>query len=509
MKRKSTKKKQQSLFPSTLEEVEKDLNEKALNSSPDFTMKVVETESNQRVGFYFLYSIIKPQVVYEQIISPIQKAKKTLDIKAIDNMIVLPNSKQESNIDEIAKKLLQGAVCIYIENDQSCLMHSVPLQEHRSIDRAETESLIFGPQMAFTGSIETNLNMVRNMIDTPHLKIERFILGNKIPNEIQMIYMNDIANEENVNELRKRLTSLQSEDIMNASVLSQKIEDNPYSFFPQYIVTELPDRFTYSIKEGKIGILVDNSSAGIVAPITFSSFFESTDDIYGRWVIGSFTRLMRMFAMIMSITLTPLYVAALTFHYEVIPEALLLSLGESRNRVPFPPLMETLILETMMEFIREAGARLPTKVGQTMGIVGGIVIGQAVVQAGFTSNILIILVALSALASFTTPDYVMGTSLRILRFPIILLAGTFGFVGIFFMVAFIIIHLLRLRSLHRPYTAPIYPFRFSDFDQSQVRIPFALNKRRATSLLPKKTKRKKSNADQHPLFNTKGKDIDE
>ncbi|MBU6080734.1 spore germination protein [Allobacillus halotolerans] len=509
MKRKSMKKKQQSLFPCTLEELQTELKEKAMNNNPDFVMKIVETESEQRIGFYFLYTIVKPQVLYDQIISPVQKAKMTLDIQSIDHMIVLPDSKQKSNLDEIGQLLIQGSVCIYIENDQMSLLHSVPLQEHRSIERAETESLIFGPQIAFTNSIGTNLNMIRNMVDTPHLKIEKFIIGNRIPTEVQMMYMDDIANDENVIELRNRLTSLRTEDVMNSAVLSQQIEDNPYSIFPQFMVSELPDRFSYSIKEGKIGILVDNSPSGIIAPITFSSFFESTDDIYGRWIIGFFTRLMRMFAMIVSITLTPIYVAALTFHYEVIPEALLLSLGESRNRVPFPPLLETLILETMMEFIREAGARLPTKVGQTMGIVGGIVIGQAVVQAGFTSNILIILVALSALASFTTPDYVMGSSLRILRFPIIIFAGFLGFVGFFFMLAFIIIHLLRLRSLHRPYTAPIYPFRFTDFDQSQVRIPFVLNKERPVSNLPKKTERQGRNSHNHPLFKTRGKDIDE
>ncbi len=194
---------------------------------------------------------------------------------------------------------------------------------------------------------------------------------------------------------------------------------------------------------------------------------------------------MRLIAMFLSITLTPFYVAALTFHYEIIPTALLVSLGHSRSRVPFPPLLEALILEFLIELIREAGARLPTKVGQTMGIVGGIVIGQAVVQAGFTSNILIIIVALSALASFTVPSYLMGSAIRIMRFPLIIMAGMWGFIGIFYSYCFILIHVIKQKSLGRPYLAPLYPMRPRDFDNSVIRIPFLKSNYRASSNMPK------------------------
>ncbi|MBW9234449.1 spore germination protein, partial [Leptospira santarosai] len=183
-------------------------------------------------------------------------------------------------------------------------------------------------------------------------------------------------------------------------------------------------------------------------------FFQSREDQNLRWPIASFLRILRFSAVFLSIYLTPMYVAALTFHYEIIPQSLLVPLSESRALVPFPPIIEALLLELIIELLREAGARLPTKVGQTIGIVGGIVIGTAAVQAGITSNILIIIVALSALASFTTPSYMMGNVIRVIRFPLILLAGFWGFYGIMLGFCFVLIHLIRQSSLGSPYTAP-------------------------------------------------------
>ena len=188
--------------------------------------------------------------------------------------------------------------------------------------------------------------------------------------------------------------------------------------------------------------------------------------------------------MVVSIFFTAIYVAALTFHYEIIPQTLLIPLGESRSRVPFPPIIEALLLEVMIELLREAGARLPTKVGQTMGIVGGIVVGTAAVEAGFTSNILIIIIAVSALASFTTPNYMMGNVIRILRFPLIILAGMWGFYGLMVGFCFLLIHLLRQSSLGTPFLAPFYPPRFEDWRDSIIRLPIGWTNSRPVQTRP-------------------------
>jgi hypothetical protein len=287
----------------------------------------------------------------------------------------------------------------------------------------------------------------------------------------KLVYIKDIADEDNVNTFRQRITDLEYDYIPDTTVLGQLIEDNSWTIFPQIMSTELPDRVTLSLMRGKVAVVMDRSPSALYGPSPFFSFFESTEDVYMRWNMGLFLRMIRIIAIFLSVLLTPAYVAVLTYHYEVIPSALLISLGQSRANVPLPPVLEALLLEFTIELLREAGARLPTKVGQTMGIVGGIVIGQAAVQAGFTSNILIIIIALSALGSFTSPSYLMGTAVRMMRFPIIIFAGLWGGIGIMLSFCFVLIHLLRLTSIGRPYLMPIYPFRWKDLGYSIFKFP--------------------------------------
>ncbi|WP_411954982.1 spore germination protein [Alkalibacillus sp. S2W] len=478
---------QSSYFPCKIETLQQDLFTDFFNSSPDLASKTVNVEGKKALIIYMDY-LVREEEVYNHITSKVQGAKQ-LDYQTIESEVPVTDIMELKTLDEIGGALLEGYVCVYIEKEKHCIVIPVPRIDQRKPAKAETESLIFGPQISFSDSIDVNMNFIHKRLDTKTLTAEKFIIGDKIPSEVRLIYLSDIANDEAVQEMRSRLNSLQVDDVLDSSALTQYVEDNSYSIFPQFLVTELPDRFCYSLKEGRVGLLVDKSPSAVIAPVSFLSFFQTTEDIYTRWNMGSFIRLMRLVGMFLSITLTPLYVAALTYHYEIIPDALLVSLGHSRSRVPFPPLLEALILEFLIELIREAGARLPTKVGQTMGIVGGIVVGQAVVQAGFTSNILIIIVALSALASFTAPSYLMGSAIRILRFPLIILAGFWGFLGIMFSFAFITIHLIRQRSLNFPYFVPIYPFQPRDLDNSFIRLPFLWSYKRAYSNRPKKIRR--------------------
>ncbi|WP_027963812.1 spore germination protein [Halalkalibacillus halophilus] len=499
MRRRTNKSK--GIFPCQLTELEKKLHEDYFLDSPDLTTKQIDFDNKSCVILY-LNHMVRKQYLYNQLIKPIQFST-TASYEQFKRIVPVAGDEALNTLDAIGEELIGGAACVYIEGEDYALTFPVPKLEKRNPERAEAESLIFGPKISFTESLDTNLNIVHWRMDTKTLKVEKFIIGNTVPTEVRLIYLEELANEDNVIEMRRRLEELSVDDIIESSTLTQYIEDNSYTIFPQFLVTELPDRFCYSLKEGKLGLLVDKSPTGIIAPINFLSFFESTEDLYTRWSMGSFIRVMRIVAMFISVVLTPLYVAALTFHYEIIPTALLVSLGHSRSRVPFPPLIEAFVLEILIELVREAGARLPTKVGQTMGIVGGIVIGQAVVQAGFTSNILIIIVALSALASYTAPSYLMGSAIRIIRFPIILLAGMWGFIGIIFSLSFIVIHLIKQRSLNRPYFAPIYPFQPRDVDNSLIRLPFLSSNKRAYSGSPKKiTRFKKPNKN-------KPKDIDE
>ncbi|WP_181349319.1 spore germination protein [Thalassobacillus sp. CUG 92003] len=461
---------------------------KSLQGSPDLVTKTFHHHEQEIIVCFLTYQVNKEQLD-RNLLKPLVDRKRRWDEESLLNTIPLSSGKTQNDLDSLAKQLIGGHVCLYIAGADKAVTFFTPQLEHRALTQAETESLVFGPQISFTESMVTNLNIVRWRLNNEELVTEKIIVGERVPTEVRLVYIKSLTNEENVQTVRQRLQDLLVDEVEDTSVLGQYIEDSSSSIFPQLIFTELPDRFCYSITKGKVGIMVDKSPTALIGPTTLFSFFESTEDIYMRWNMGTFIRLLRFTAMFISIILTPLYVAALTYHYEVVPGSLLVSLGQSRAMVPFPPIMEALLLELLIELLREAGARLPTKVGQTMGIVGGIVLGQAAVQAGFTSNILIIIVALSALASFTAPSYLMGTAIRIIRFPMIILGGLWGLIGILFGLSFLIIHVLKLTSLGRPYLSPLYPMQRQDLGDSFIRLPFKKNNTRPISNMPKDTQR--------------------
>ncbi|WP_081658285.1 spore germination protein [Pontibacillus halophilus] len=488
-RKKSTKTTTQtsSSFPCTIEEFKETI-KTALHHNPDLHLQDF-TIANRRVLItYFTYQINKDQL-NSMILRTLLNSQKPWDHNRIMNEIPIGTGENQSDSNKIAEILCKGHCCLYVEGDEEAVTFLIPELKSRQVGAAENESLVFGPQIAFNESLVTNLNIVRWGIDSPDLKMEKLTVGKMISTEVRVIYLDNLANKENVNTIRQRIEDLEVDDAMDANVLGQLIEDKSSSIFPQLLTTELPDRFLYAIKKGKVGIMVDKSPNVLIGPTSLFSFFESTEDIYMRWNMGTFIRILRLFAMMISITLTPAYVAALTYHYEVVPSSLLVSLGKSRANVPFPPVLEALLLELLIELLREAGARLPTKVGQTMGIVGGVVIGQAAVKAGFTSNILIIVIALSALASFTAPSYLMGTAIRVIRFPMILLSGLWGLLGIMYGLSFLIIHLLKLTSLGRPFLVPLYPLTLVDLRSSIFRLPWPWASRRPYSNEPQEIKR--------------------
>jgi spore germination protein len=259
--------------------------------------------------------------------------------------------------------------------------------------------------------------------------------------------------------------------ILNTGELSELIEDNPFSPFPQFMMTERPDAVASQIVQGRIAVVVDRSPSVLVGPVTFTSFFQSIDDYSMRWMIASFLRLQRFVGFFIAAFLPAIYIAVISFNYELIPLKLIFSIGESRERVPFPPLAEAMIMEITIEMLREAGIRLPAPIGQTVGIVGGIVIGQAAVQAGIVSNIMVIVVALTAIASFIIPNYDMASGIRLIRFPMMFIASMFGIVGIVIGLMVFIAHLLTLESLGIPFGSPLAPVRFSDWKDTFVRLP--------------------------------------
>lgn len=436
------------------------------------------------ITIIYIDNLVKDQTLNEHIISNLQN-KHNETPETIKGALSIPEVDIYGQLEKTIESIIHGSVLIHLDGYPQAVVANITTRESRSLSAPENESQVIGAQVGFNESLSTNISLIRRYIASSDLCNEKFTIGKRTNTSVALLYMNGIANDQMINSLRQRITSLELDALIDSAVLSEMIDDNSLSVFPQMLLTERPDRFCDGLLNGKIGLIVDGSSMAIICPQSFVEFFQSQEDQNLRWHIATFARLLRFTAILLSVFLTPIYVGALTFHYEVIPQAFLVPLSESRALVPFPPVFEALLLEFIIELLREAGARLPTKIGQTIGIVGGIVIGTAAVQAGITSNILLIFVALSALASFTTPSYMMGNVIRLIRFPIIILAGFWGFYGIMLAFCFILIHLLRQSSMGAPYLSPFYPPRLKDMRNSIIRMPIPFTAKRPTLTRPK------------------------
>ncbi|WP_018758281.1 spore germination protein [Paenibacillus terrigena] len=417
--------------------------------------KIVIRAVSSNTAVCYLPELVDTDMLNKFILAPLLQVKWIPNSEDLMRILTVGEVKPLESLNEAIPLMMKGWA--YVATTDIGVVANVANLPKRQIGAPENETTILGPMLAFSESIETSTALLRSSIPDPSLRNEELHFGNKRHTLIRLMFMSDRVEENCVNVVRQRIEQLQNNDVTGSAELLHMIQDNDSSIFPQMLLTERVDLASHSLLEGKIIILVDGSQLAIIGPTEFTDFFLSTEDRYMGWGIGTFLRCLRMLALFISVYLTPAYVAALTFHYEIIPSSLLVSLIESRSKVPFPPLFETLILEITMELLREAGARLPTKVGQTMGIVGGIVIGQAAVQAGFTSNILIMLVALAALGSFATPNYFMSSTLRLVRYPMVILAGFWGSIGIVFMSLLVVIHLIRQTSFGQPYFYAIHP----------------------------------------------------
>jgi Bacillus/Clostridium GerA spore germination protein len=445
--------------------------------NPDLLIRMLKV-NQQQIAVAYVKGSVNEQELNNVLMRGILESAEELSNQLLMQSIPIAECKVESDVSALIQLLLGGWVAVYVHTEASILLFNLSVVQQRALSESQNESSVLGPNIQFTECLSTNTQLIRQILPSSTLMIDSMKVGKRVPKEVRIFYMDELADTETIEYAKDRLRRVSVDEVVDATVLNQLIEDKQYSLFPELLNTELPYRVTQSLMNGKIGILMDGSPMAILGPSSFFSFFSATDDSYYRWQIATFYKLLRLFGVFLSITLTAFYVAALTYHYEIIPSALLITLGKSRANVPFPPVLEALMLEVIIDLVREAGARLPTKVGQTMGIVGAIVIGQATVSAGLTSNVLIIIIAVTALASFTAPKYVFGTAMRIIRYPMIILAGFYGLLGLVYGLTLLMIHLLRLTSFGKPFLEPIVPFRWQDVTKSIFYIPRRLIKYR-------------------------------
>ncbi|NQX62740.1 spore germination protein [Paenibacillus qinlingensis] len=449
--------------------------------------------SNQQIYIAYYSTLIDQNLLQEHVLQPLKQcpigAIQTLE--ELRELIPIDEIEITDKIDVIQSKLFKGAIIVRLhEVDSVCaLIHLANKSGMRKSNDTENEFSVVGPKVGFVEDIDTNLCLIRAQINIPNLIVKEISIGSVSKTKVAIVYINGVTNEQNVQTIEQRLLAIDCDVVFDSSELDQIISDNSLSPFPLFVSTERRDRVVYALISGQVAVISDGSPYFITGPSSLFDFFISPEDYYMPWILGSFFRIIRILGVIFSLFATSMYVAVMTYHYEVIPHNLLGPLVFSRLNVPFPPVLEVLFLEMTIEFLREAGARLPSKIGQTLGIVGGIVVGQAAVEAALTSNILIIIVSLSALASFATPIYKMSNTIRFLRFPIILLSAVWGALGIFIAICFLIVHITRLQSLGYPYTVPLYPLRIKDFRDSFIRSSFQYTGNRPSYLKSSSKKR--------------------
>ncbi|WNR45008.1 spore germination protein [Paenibacillus roseipurpureus] len=383
---------------------------------------------------------------------------------------------------DISFALLNGYSVLFVEGYDYAFSLETQGWPQRAISDSQIEASLKGAHQGFIETGSQNIALIRRYISSQQLKIKELYVGERTRSKVSILYLEDVALPEIRLELERRITGLRVDCILNTGELAELIEDNPFSLFPQLITTERPDTAASQLLQGRYCVVVDRSSSVLIAPVGLAAFFQGIDDYSTRWPVATFFRLLRYFACLIAAFLPAFYIACISFNHELIPLDLILSIGEFRSAVPFPPFIEALIMEIMLEMLREAGVRLPAPIGQTVGIVGGIVIGQAAVQAGIVSNLMVVVVASTAVASFILPNFDMAASVRLIRFPMMTIASMYGIIGIMAGSMVIIAHLISLKSLGEAYSSPIAPMRITDWKDVFIRLPLAKMVKRPKSV---------------------------
>lgn len=386
-----------------------------------------------------------------------------------------------ATMSEAADMMLTGDTILFLDGFDRALKIPDKGYPAISIQEVESEKSIRGSNEGFGTSIKQNTALIRKRVHSPDIKVWEKQVGVRSKTNVDIMYLDGLIYPEFLEEMQRRLDRFVIDGVQDVGMIQQLSEKYWYSPFPQFQMTQRPDRAAMAILEGRMVVLMDNSPEALIFPTDYNSFIKTTDDYYERWEIASFTRLLRYAASFLAMVLPGLYLAMTNFHTQILPTKLLLSFAAARQGVPFPGVVEVLLMELSFELLREAGIRLPGAMGNTIGIVGGLIIGQAAVDANIVSPMVVIIVAFTALCSFAIPNEDFATAFRILKFVFIGLCAAWGFYGFLIGLLFVLIHLSQLESFGVPYFTPFVGADLNgnaDEGDTFIRPPSALLKRR-------------------------------
>ncbi|WP_226669895.1 spore germination protein [Metabacillus litoralis] len=462
--------------------------EELFNKSSDFE-KIEVKIGNKSASVFYLGTMLNKNDLNLQVLNSLRQAFKEKDFKEIEEIreayFPVISYKYTTTLHDIVWLILNGYAVLLVDGHDKAIALEVGGAEKRSIEEPSTQTIIRGPKDGFVESIDTNIGLVRSRIKNPKLVFEDYYIGRDSNTKLSIGYLKNVVNEDILDELKKRIKKIDTSAVLDTGNVEEFITDQNFTPFPLIYNTERPDSVSANILEGKIGIFLDGTPFVLIAPTVFTDFFQSAEDYYQPYFMTSFVRIIRYISFMITLILPSLYVALTTYHHELLPTQLLISVQAQREGVPFPAVIEILVMELTFEVLREAGVRMPRVVGQTLSIVGALVIGQAAVEAGLVSNVLVIIVAFSAIASFVSPIYNFAIAARLIRFLLVIIAAVFGLYGVLWVLIMMVIHLVSLRSFGVPYLTPVAPFKLGDQTDVFVRFPIWADNKRPSYLMTK------------------------
>ena len=450
----------------------------AFNNADDLVFQPIAAGRIPCTLVYF-ETIADKDALLEHLIKPLRELDsvdngRRLLAGLLNGAVVSMQATPCADTDSAVEALLEGQAALLIDRGRSgiCLF-PVTLYSERSVTESQHETVIVGPQEAFVESIRTNLSLVRHKLKHPDFKTVKYTFGRFTKTEAYLVYIEGMCNQDVLREIKNKLDAVDADSVLGSSYIKERMEDTSWSPFPTIQYSERPDTLAASLMEGRVGLMIDGTPQSLIAPVTFFSLMQSAEDYYQSYLASTWIRWIRLFFVAMSFLVPSVYVAVTTFHPEMVPSNLLITISAARENIPFPALAEVLIMELIFEGLREAGIRIPRPLGQTVSIIGAIVIGQATVQAGIVSAPTVIVVSITGIASFVIPHFELGLAFRLLRFPLLLLGGLLGMAGLVTGLFILFLHLISLKSFGVPYMHPLAPLSLRDWKDIFVRIDWS------------------------------------
>ncbi|MFX3625456.1 MAG: spore germination protein [Ectobacillus sp.] len=474
-----------------------------MGNSSDITIRELEmgVDCLFQVAVVYIEGITDAKSIYDLLLQPILHAGDSDYVCSAQSIIqilkekVIPLGKVDViyNQNDLFSALVSGNTIILIDGRNEALSVDTKGGEYRAIEESRNEPTYRGTRESFTELLQTNIALLRRRLKDKNVWVESMQIGEVSKTNVAIMYIHGIANEKIIAEVRRRLNKIQIDAILESGYIEQLIEDQTFTPFPTIYNTEKPDVVTANLLEGKIAILVDGTPFVLTVPALFIEYFQAADDYYSRFDISTFIRFLRIFTFFISLIAPSAYIAVTTFHQEMLPTGLVFALASQREGIPFPAFVEALLMEVSFEILREAGVRLPRAIGSAVSIVGALVIGQAAVQAGIVSPMMVIVVSVTAVASFSTPAYNIAISIRLIRFFLMIAAAVLGFYGVIMGFIILMAHLCGLRSFGIPFMMPLAPFVLRNSGDTIVRIPLWMQKYRPRLISQNNTVRQGEN----------------